>query len=270
MQPNGNLGPINIGDTVILNDRRDRQYMFTVEENGVFESHVGNLKHSSIIGSKEGTWFRTSKESWVIIFRPTKYDLSLNMSRIATIVYPKDVGAIITYSNIRPGSRVLEAGSGSGSLTIALSDAVGEYGHIYSYDVRNDMSQMASTNVTKYAHAPSNVTFKLGDISENITECEIDSVILDLPEPWSALHNIQSSLRDGGILLAFVPTIMQVSDLVESLRKLAEFTTIKTIEIIERPWDVGGRSVRPSHRMIGHTGFITTARKCLSREDSAN
>ena len=242
--------------------------MFVVEENGVFESHVGNLKHSKIIGSKEGTWFRTSKESWVIIFRPTKYDLSLNMPRIATIVYPKDMGAIITYSNIRPGSRVLEAGSGSGSLTIALSDAVSESGQVYSYDIRSDMSQMASTNVNKYAYMPSNVDFKLGNISDHIDEYGIDSVVLDIPEPWSALPNIQSALRFGGTLLAFLPTIMQVSDLVESLRKIPEFTAIRTIEVMERPWEVGGRSVRPSHRMIGHTGFITTARRCLSRQES--
>ena len=190
---------------MILNDRRDRQYMFTVEEEGVFESHVGNLKHSDITGSKEGTWFRTSKESWVIVFRPTKYDLSLNMPRIATIVYPKDMGAIITYSNIRPGNKVVEAGSGSGSLTIALSDAVGESGNIYSYDIREDMSHLATTNVHKYACSPFNVTFKLGNITENIDESEVDCVALDIPEPWSALDNIRPALRywAGGPIVFF-------------------------------------------------------------------
>ena len=268
LQPNNDKISFKVGDVAMLQDRRNRQYMFTIAHNGVFESHIGNLAHSSLIGRKEGTWFQTSKQSWVIVFRPTKYEISLNMPRIATIVYPKDIGTIITYSNIKPGARVLEAGSGSGSLTIALSDAVGDSGRIYSYDIREDMSQMARSNVDQFAASSSNVTFKVKNINDGIDETEIDSVVLDVPEPWTTLDHIRNSLKYGGILLTFLPTIIQVSDLVECLRKMPEFTSIKTIETMERTWDIGGRSVRPSHRMIGHTGFITTARRCLSRSES--
>ena len=253
------------GDSIILFDRRERQYMFVLEKDGSFESHIGNLDHEDFCGLEEGTWFRTKTGHWMVAFRPTKYEYMLNMKRIATVVYPKDIGAILTYGNLFPGARVLEAGSGSGALTIALSDAVGPTGHVYSYDVRQDMSDMAQTNLQGAARHPANVQFFTEDIVQNIYQSELDCVILDMPEPWHTIQKVYESLKLGGIVLSFLPTIMQVSDLVQSLKDTGEFTLINTIELMERPWDVGGRSVRPAHRMVGHTGFITTARKCQSR-----
>ena len=253
------------GDYVILLDRRERQYMFILEKGGSFESHIGNLDHKDLCGLKEGTWIRTKTGHWMVAFRPTKAEYMLNMKRIATVVYPKDIGAGLTYGNLYPGAEVLEAGSGSGALTIALSDAVGSAGHVYSYDVREDMSNMAKTNLTGIAKHPDNVQFFTEDIANNIYQSELDCAILDMPEPWHTIQKVYESLKPGGIILSFLPTIMQVSDLTQTLRTIGEFTLINTVELMERPWEVGGRSVRPSHRMVGHTGFITTARKCQSR-----
>jgi tRNA (adenine57-N1/adenine58-N1)-methyltransferase len=253
------------GDYVILFDRRERQYMFVLEKDGSFESHIGNIDHGELCGQKEGTWFRTKTGHWMAAFRPTKAEYMLNMKRIATVVYPKDIGAVLTYGNLFPGAEILEAGSGSGALTIALSDAVGPEGHVYSYDIRQDMSDMAKTNLNGIAKNPSNVQFFTEDIAQNIYQSELDSAILDMPEPWHTIQKVYECLKPGGLILTFLPTIMQVANLAQTLKTVGEFTLINTVELMERPWEVGGRSVRPSHRMVGHTGFITTARKCQSR-----
>ena len=256
------------GEMVIIFDRRERSHLFKLEENGVFESHIGILDHSKIIGSPEGSWFKTTTGHWMIGFRPTRSEYSLNMPRIATVTYPKDMGAILTYANVFNGAQVLEAGTGSGALAISISNLIGIKGHLYTYDIRADMSELAKKNAELYSSTPTNITFKTSDITNTIEETDIDCVILDLPEPWEAIPNVYKCLKPGGIFLTFLPTIIQVSDTVKAMKTQAEFTLIKTIEIMEREWSVGGRSIRPSHRMVGHTGFITTARKCFSREYS--
>jgi tRNA (adenine57-N1/adenine58-N1)-methyltransferase len=184
---------------------------------------------------------------------------------VATIVYPKDQGSITTYSNILPGAKVVEAGSGSGSLTITLSEMVGKNGHVDSYDIRQDMSLTAKSNLQNYNPGYNNVSFHIGDVSEAIPHHNVDSLILDLPEPWNVVDSAAQCLKLGGTFLSFLPNISQVSDLVEKLKKHPEFSLISTIEIMERSWDISGRTMRPSHRMIGHTGFITTTRKCVPR-----
>jgi tRNA (adenine57-N1/adenine58-N1)-methyltransferase len=257
----------SVDDIVILFDKKQREYMFSLKYDGVFESHLGNMHHSELIGQSEGTWVCTKTGHWLLAFKPTKSDFTLNMKRIATIIYPKDLAHILLKSNISLGSRVVEAGSGSGALSIALSEAVGLDGKIYSYDIRKDMSDIASKNLETYSSGNNNVEFKIGDVADRIYETEIDSIILDLPEPWHVIDNACESLAYGGTIVTFLPTIMQVSDFVNKLKTNLEFAYINTTELIERPWEVGGRSVRPSHRMVGHTGFITSARKCRARPD---
>ena len=253
------------GETVTLWDRRERQYMFTLAIDKRFESHIGNVEHEDLVGQSEGSWITTSKGHFLLAFRPTKAEYTVNMKRIATVVYPKDIGIILSYANVYPGAKVLEAGSGSGALTIALSDAVGSAGAVISYDVREDMSKLAQSNLKIAAEFPQNVTFKIGDLQEENLESDFDSAVLDMPEPWHCIENVSTSLKLGGVLLTFLPTIMQVSDLVESLRKSGKYALIATREIMERPWQIEGRSVRPMHRMVGHTGFITTARRYLPK-----
>ena len=253
------------GDLAVLYDRRSREYMIHLQESHQFESHIGNLKHSEIIGNPEGSWLPTTTGHLLLAFKPTRFQYTLNMPRVATIVYPKDLGSITTYSNIFPGAKVVEAGSGSGSLTITLSEMVGENGHVDSYDIRQDMSLAAKSNLKKYNPDYSNVSFHIGDVSEAIPHHNVDSLILDLPEPWNVVDSAAQCLKLGGTLLSFLPNISQVSDLVEKIKKHPEFSLISTIEIMERSWDISGRTMRPSHRMIAHTGFITTTRKCVPR-----
>ena len=239
--------------------------MFTLDIGKRFESHIGNVAHEDIVGQSEGSWITTNKGHFLLAFRPTKAEYTVNMKRIATVVYPKDIGIILSYANVYPGAKVLEAGSGSGALTIALSDAVGSIGSVISYDVREDMSKLAQSNLETVAEFPQNVSFKVGNLQEEDLESDFDSAVLDMPEPWHCIENVSNSLKLGGVLLTFLPTIMQVSDLVESLRKSGKYALIATREIMERPWQIEGRSVRPMHRMVGHTGFITTARRYLPK-----
>ena len=185
------------------------------------------------------------------------------MPRIATVIYPKDLGAIIVYGDIFPGARVLEAGTGSGAMTMALLRAIGDQGELISYDIRSDMIERARANISDmFTNRMANLTIKLGDVCEGFEEKALDRVILDLPEPWRVLPHASEGMVPGGILLSFLPTILQVHQLAEALRLEGSFGLIETIEILVRSWSVNKRSVRPSHRMIGHTGFITTARKC--------
>ena len=262
---NINIQTFEEGDQAVLYDRRSREYLVYLEKSNTFESHLGNLDHSKIIGKPEGSWIPTSTGHLFLAFKPTRFQYTLNMPRVATIVYPKDIGAIVTYSNISNGDIVIEAGSGSGSLTINLSEIVGEEGHVYSYDIRSDMSETAESNLRKFSPNYKNVTFKIGDVSKTLLEQNVDAVILDLPEPWHSVDSSAKALKFGGTFLSFLPNVSQVSDLVEEIKKHPEFSLINTVEIIERSWDVSGRTMRPSHKMIGHTGFITTARKCTQR-----
>ena len=187
-------------------------------------------------------------------------DFTRAMPRIATVVYPKDIGAILVHGDIFPGARVLEGGTGSGAVTIALLRAVGERGEVISYDLRSDMIERAMANVEARFTDTSNLTVKRGDVYEGFEEKRLDRIVLDLPEPWRVVPHASDALAPGGILLSFVPTVLQVHELTRALRAQRTFHLVETVEVLVRPWSVSGRSVRPSHRMVGHTGFITTAR----------
>ena len=249
-------------DHALVFDRKGRRYMLRLSEGKSFHTHLGNFGHDDLIGRPEGTRVETSRGHSILAFKPTMADFTRLMPRIATIVYPKDLGAIITLGDIFPGARVVEAGSGSGAVTIALLRAVGTEGRVFSYDLRADMIERASTNVADAIPEHPQLEIKLGDVSENILESDIDRVVLDLPEPWHVVSTAHEALVPGGVLLSFLPTILQVHDLVMALKTAGTFDVIETVEILARPWSVGGRSVRPAQRMVGHTGFIVTARKC--------
>ena len=253
------------GDHVLLNDRKGRQYLTQLRSSGTFESHIGIMRHADLIGMPEGTWVSTARGHRMLAFRPTLADFTRMMPRIATVVYPKDLAMLLTYGDIFPGARVLEAGSGSGALTIALLRAVGEAGRLYSYDLREDMMARALANVDGVFPDHTNLTLKLGDVYEGFEERELDRVILDLPEPWRVVPHASESMVQGGIFLSFLPTVPQVQEVTQALRRQGTFALIDTLEVLVRHWSVAGRSVRPDHRMIGHTGFITTARKCSAR-----
>ena len=253
------------GDSALLIDRKGRRYMVRLERSADFHTHIGHFSHDELLGQEEGAWVLTSKGHHLLAVRPTMSDYTLEMPRIATVVYPKDVGAILVYGDIFPGARVLEAGTGSGALTAALLRAVGANGSVFSYDVREDMLERARSNVESLFPDTSNLSLKLGDVGEGFDEDGLDRIVLDLPEPWHVAPHAEARLLPGGIFLSFLPTILQVHQLTQTLRELRTFDLIETFEVMQRSWTVGRRNVRPDHRMVAHTGFVTTARRCSPR-----
>lgn len=255
---------LEAGEKVLLIDGRDRRYLITLGTGKQWHSHSGILEHDVLIGSSEGITAVTSGGSKVLVFRPTLADYVLKMPRGAQVVYPKDIGLILVYADVFPGARVLEAGTGSGSLTLALSRAVGAAGEVLSYEVRDDHHDRAVENIQTWYSGlegkPENLELRVGDIFEGIPETGFDRMILDLPEPWRAVGSATTSLRSGGILCAYLPTIPQVEKVVAALRAQG-FALVSTFEGLVRTWNIDGQSVRPDHRMVAHTGFIVTGRK---------
>ena len=235
------------GDHALILDRRERRYLVKLRDSAQFESHIGNFAHADLMGRKEGSWITTPQGHRLLALKPTMADFVLEMPRIATVVYPKDLGAILIYGDIFPGAKVLEAGSGSGALTMALLRAVGERGRVVSYDLRADMIERASANVRAILPNQQNLAITQGDVYEGFEEDDLDRIVLDLPEPWRVIPHASERLVPGGILLSFLPTILQVHEFAQALRRHGTFALIETIEVLMRPWSVGGRSVRPSH-----------------------
>ena len=249
------------GEKVLLVDSRGRRYLVTLQPGGSFHFHRGIVAHDALIGCPEGVKVRSTKGEVVVALRPTLAEYVLKMSRGAQIVYPKDLGAVLLRGDIFPGATVVEAGAGSGSLTIALLRAVGPAGRVVTYEIREDFAATARSNVEAYVGPAPNLEIRIGSVYEGIDEAGVDRVVLDLPEPWRALGSAARALRSGGILLSYLPTILQVHELVEGLRADACWAQTATDETFVRSWHVEPASVRPDHRMVGHTGFITTARR---------
>jgi tRNA (adenine57-N1/adenine58-N1)-methyltransferase catalytic subunit len=256
--------PFEAGERALLIDGRGRRYLVTLASGQEFHSHLGGVSHDSLIGSPEGSFVKTSQGSKLVAFRPTLADFVLKMRRGAQVVYPKDIGLILVYADVFPGAVVVEAGSGSGSLTLALARAVGTEGSVISYEIRDDHRAQAVENVEAWYSAagakPENVEVRLGDVFEGIPETGVDRMVLDLPEPWRAVGTTTQSLAPGGILCCYLPTVPQVSQTVEAMRS-GGFGLLDTFEGLVRTWNVEGQSVRPDHRMVAHTGFIVTGRK---------
>ena len=257
------------GDYALVIDRRGRRYLATIKPSLKFESHLGAFLYDDLIGKEDGTWMVTNRGHHLMVVKPTMADFTVEMPRIATVNYPKDLGAILIYGDIFPGARVVEAGCGSGAMTMTLLRAIGRDGELISYDLRKDMIKRAEENVSVMIPDHPNLTFKLGDINDGIEESDVDRIVLDLPEPWHVVPHAADKLVPGGIFVSFLPTVLQVHELAKALREQRTFEMIETFEVLMRPWTVTGRSVRPSHRMVGHTGFITTSRKCAPRPNTS-
>ncbi|MGZ4132568.1 MAG: tRNA (adenine-N1)-methyltransferase, partial [Actinomycetota bacterium] len=251
----------------LLLDQRGRTYLFTLQRAGTYHTHSGTLPHDALLGHPEGTRVETSKGMVFTAFRPRFADFALKMKRGAQVVYPKDIGPILIYADVFPGARVLEAGAGSGALTIALCRAVGSEGRVVSYELREEHLVQATANLKAFfGDLPDRLDLRSGDIAEVAAGVgeghgeRFDRCVLDLAEPWAPLGALREVLEPGGVLCAYLPTTIQVQQLVLELAPQG-FLHIETFEVLRRGWHVAERSVRPDHRMVGHTGFLTVARR---------
>ena len=257
---NMNAEPFASGERVLLIDSRGRRFLVRLEPGEVFHFHGGALPHDLVIGSEEGTTVHTGTGSPLVCFRPRLADFILKMGRGAQVIYPKDLGPILVYADIVPGARVLEAGSGSGALTIALCRAVGSEGRVVSYELREEFHEVARRNAEDFfGKLPAWLELRRGDVREVSGET-FHRVVLDLPEPWGVMAETTAALLPGGMLCGYLPTTGQVQTLVQAMNA-ARFAEIQTFEVMLRTWHVEPRSVRPDHRMVAHTGFITVGRK---------
>lgn len=250
------------GDLALLIDRKARRYMITLAEGETYHCHLGRLSHDDMIGGNVGGWYRTDKSHTLLAVRPSLGDFVRQMPRGPQIIYPKDLGNIVNFADIFPGATVIEGGLGSGALTSALLRAVGNTGKVINYEIDEAVLPKAMRNIERVTPDPSNLEVKISDIYQGIDEREVDRVVLDVPEPWQAVAGIGDALVMGGIMLSFVPTILQVQKLVLALEDDGRFQMIESLETLLRTWHVTERSVRPDHRMIAHSGFLTTAVRC--------
>ena len=252
------MGSLQYGEMLLLVDSKDRRYLVSLVSNGEFHSHAGYIRHDELVGTEAGRYVKSSGGTAYLIVRPTMDDVILKMPRAAQIIYPKDIGQILMAADIYPGVKVLESGIGSGALSMALLRAGA---NIVGYELREDFANRASKNITAFfgEEILNNYTIRISDIYDGIAEDNFDRAILDLPEPWKTIPHLEGSLVDGGIVIGYTPSITQAMRLREAL-STSTFVMEETYEVSKRNWHIEGRAVRPEHRMVAHTGFITQAR----------
>ncbi len=262
--------PFRLGDSILLVDGKGRHYLVKLVEGGEFHYHRGVVPHAELVGRTEGCWVTSSGGGRLLALRPRLADYILKMQRGAQVVYPKDIGPILVWADVAPGMTVLEAGTGSGALAMALARAVGSEGRVVSVERRADHGAHARRAIRRwFGEVPSQLELREGLVEEAVAEVRPERLILDVPEPWHVVAPAADHLPGGGIFCAYLPTIPQTQTLVETLRGSGCFAEIETFETLHRTWKVAGRSVRPDHQMVGHTGFITVARRVEPRVDGA-
>lgn len=253
------------GERIHLVDQKGRHYALTLKAGEIYQFSGQTIEHDALIGRPDATMVTLSRGKKMLAIRPTFGDYVLKMPRGAQVLYPKDLALIPMWADVYPGARVFEAGTGSGALTMALLRAVGLRGLVVTYDVRDDFARTALLNIERYMGPVSNLVSLRKNAYEGIELLDdgipFDRVVLDLPEPWQVIPHAASALRSGGIYVSFVPTVPQVMQTVEALERTTVFAMVETFETLLRTWSVQGRSVRPDHRMVAHSGFITVARK---------
>ncbi len=253
------------GERVHLVDKKGRQYALTLKAGDIYHFSGETIPHDDLIGRPDGTVVTLSKGKRFLALRPTFGEYVLKMPRGAQVLYPKDLSLIPMWADVYPGARVFEAGTGSGALTMALLRAVGPTGLVVTYEARDDFARTALTNIERYMGPVSTLMPCRKNAYEGIDVLEdgrlFDRLVLDLPEPWQVVPHAAKVLRSGGIYLSFVPTVPQVMQTVDALERTSVFGMIETFETLLRTWSIQGRSVRPDHRMVAHSGFLTVARK---------
>ena len=254
-------------EQALLIDQREKRHLIILRKGDTFHSDRGFILHDTIIGQPDGCWVKSSKGMRYLALRPTLSEYVLDMPRGAQVIYPKDLAIVMFWADIFPGARVLEAGMGSGALTLALLRSVGPEGKVVSYEQREDFCRRALANIHLRMGEVKNLVVRLRPVEEGLAEEEpVDRAVFDLPEPWRLVDPVARVLRSGGIFLSYVPTIIQSHQLSETLRRHPGYALVETFETLLRPWNIDGTSVRPFHRMVAHTGFLTVARRVVPAE----
>lgn len=259
-------GLLRVGDRVQLTDPKGRMHTITLTAGKVFHTAKGALAHDELIGQPEGIVVTSSKATPYLAQRPLLQDFVLSMPRGATVVYPKDAALIVGLADVYPGAVVVEAGAGSGALTCSLLRAIGSGGRLYSFEQREDFADVAAGNVaTFFGGEPEQWQLTVGAFGQAdvgvVPDGAADRVVLDMLAPWDCLDAAARVLRPGGVLCCYVATTTQMSRTVETLRTRGCWTEPQPMETLLRPWHVEGLAVRPSHRMVGHTGFLVFTRR---------
>lgn len=265
-QPRYLPGAFRVGDRVQLTDPRGKVNTITLEVGGEFHTHRGVVTHASIIGQPDGSVVLNSSGQAYLALRPLLVDFVMSMPRGAAIIYPKEAQVILGQADIFPGATVVEAGVGSGALSLWLLRAIGAEGTLHSFERRAEFAEIAQANAdTYFGYRPQNWNVVVGDLSDALVSTvgagKVDRVILDMLAPWECIDSVAEALIPGGVVLMYVATVTQLSRTVEALRDSGCFTHPESTETIVRGWHVEGLAVRPEHRMIGHTAFIVTARR---------
>ncbi len=247
------------GEKVVVLDPKGRRYLATLKEGGEFHTHTGFFAHSELIGRQEGAVVKANHGTPYTVLRPTLEDFVVEMPRGAQVIYPKDLGAIVMLADIGPGMRVFESGVGSGALSLTMLRTGAE---IVGYELREDFANRARSNVRAFlgVGALDRYQVELRDCYDGIDERGMDRLVLDLPEPWRVVGPAQAALRPGGILVAYTPSILQAVQLRDALGRSPAWVATRTLEVLHRTWHIEGQAVRPDHRMVAHTGFLTSAR----------
>ena len=253
------MKPLEYGDRVMLLDAKKRRYLITLAEGGEFHSHAGFVPHSEVAGQHEGVVVRSTRGAEYTVLRPTLEDYVIEMPRGAQVIYPKDLAPICMLADIGPGMRVFETGIGSGALSMTML----RWGAtIVGYEIREDFANRARANVREFLgeEVLDRYDVHIADSYAGIdaTLGPFDRVVLDLPEPWQVIPQIEPLLLGGGVLVAYTPSIMQAARTREELK--GRWIDARTIEVLHRGWHIDGQAVRPDHRMVAHTAFLTVAR----------
>ena len=256
------------GERIHLVDKKGRQYAVTLKAGDLYQLSGHKIAHDDLIGKPDGSLVMLSGNKTMLALKPTFGDYVLKMPRGAQVLYPKDLALIPMWADVYPGARVFEAGTGSGALTMALLRAVGPRGLVVTYEARDDFARTAMMNIERYMGPVPNLIPLCRNVYEGISLLDdglpFDRLVLDLPEPWQVVPHAAQVLRSGGMYLSFVPTVPQVVQTVEALERATVFGMIETFETLLRTWSIHGRSIRPDHRMVAHSGFITVGRKMES------
>ena len=255
-------GPFKAGDRVQLTDEKGKLYSFFLQPGNQWHSHKGWINHDDLIGAAEGIIVKTNSGTSYQAFRPLLNDYVLSMDRGATIIYPKDSAIIVGFADIFPGAKVLEAGAGSGALSISLLRAIGETGALTSYEERDDFFSIAEANVRNYfGKIPANWKLRSGRVETGKFAGEFDRMVLDMLAPWDVLETAAQALKAGGVLCCYVATTTQLSRTAEAIKESGHFSEPESFETLLRNWHHEGLAVRPAHNMNAHTGFLLFTRR---------